>query len=153
MRFVRAQLLNTTVASIALTVNEVLTATYRAIYGASDDDELILVTAPLTATAEVQALYAGGLIDYETAVPAALHSLGCTSQEIASALERRREADEKEKALQAQRDSTEVDELRNRSKVAKLPVTAETAAPSKPAAKAAAKAPAKPQSDAGGDDD
>ena len=138
------QLLNTTVASIALTVNEVLSSSYRAIYGANDEDELILVTAPLTATSEVQALHAGGIIDFETAVPAALHSLGCSSQEIASALERRREVESKEEVLKAQRDSTEVDELKNRSAVAKLPVEAE-AATSKP------RAPAKPQSDDGED--
>lgn len=139
--------MNTTVASIALTVNEVLSATYRAVYGASDEDELILVTAPLTATSEVQALFTGGIIDYETAVPAALHSLGCTSQEIASALDRRRAVDEEQKKLQKQRDATESDELKNRSKVAKLPVTADA-----PADAPAPKAPAKPQSEKDDDD-
>ena len=137
------QLLNTTVASIALTVNEVLSASYRAIYGANDEDELILRTAPLTATSEVQALFAANIIDYESAVPAALHSLGCSSQEIASALDRRRQAEEEQQKLQKQRDATESDELKNRSKVAKLPVTSENAGSAKP------KAPAKPQSESG----
>ena len=47
------QLLNTTVASIALSVNDVLSQTYRAIYGGSSEDseELILRTAQLSATA------------------------------------------------------------------------------------------------------
>ena len=62
------QLLNTTVASLALVVNDVLTQTYRAIYGGADEDELILTTAPLAATSEVQALYTGGLIDFESAM-------------------------------------------------------------------------------------
>ena len=102
------------------------------------------MTAPLTATSEVQALFAANIIDYESAVPAALHSLGCSSQEIASALDRRRQVEEEQKKLQKQRDATESDELKNRSKVAKLPVVAEGSA-------APAKAPAKPQSEDGGD--
>jgi len=64
----RLQLLNTTVASIGLTVNDILTQTYRAVYGSPDEDELILITAPLAACAEVQALYTGGLIDFESAM-------------------------------------------------------------------------------------
>ena len=62
------QLLNTTVASLALAVNDVLSQTYRAVYGGEDGDELILTTAPLAATSEVQALYTGQLIDFETAM-------------------------------------------------------------------------------------
>ena len=64
----RLQLLNTTVASLALAVNDVLSQTYRAVYGGEDGDELILTTAPLAATSEVQALYTGHLIDFETAM-------------------------------------------------------------------------------------
>lgn len=62
------QLLNTTVSSLALAVNDVLSQTYRAIYGGDDGDELILTTAPLAATSEIQALYAGQLIDFESAM-------------------------------------------------------------------------------------
>lgn len=143
-------MLNTTVASIALTVNEVLTHSYNAIYGSSDDStELILVTAPLTATAEVQALYEAKIIDYETAMPAALHSLGCSAEEIGSALDRRRALEKQEVSLQKQRDVTEVDELKARSKVAKTPpqptTTGAGAAPAKP------KTPPKPASDSGND--
>lgn len=55
-------------ASLALAVNDVLSQSYRAIYGGSDEDELILTTAPLAATSEVQALFTGQLIDFETAM-------------------------------------------------------------------------------------
>jgi len=141
----RLQLLNTTVASLALSINEILTSSYRAIYSADDETELILRTAPLSSTSEVQALFTCGLIDYESALPAALHSLGSGSEEISSALQRKRKTVEKEDALQKERDVTERDELKARSKIAKNPPQpASAVAPSKPAAK-----PTKPQSDDG----
>ena len=90
----RLQLLNTTVQSLALHVNRVLTACYHAIFDdANDADELTLLTAPLSSTAEVQQLFTAGLIDSESALPAALHSLGCSASEIEGALERRRKAE------------------------------------------------------------
>lgn len=91
---VRLQLLNSTIQSIALSVNKVLTATYHAVYSdAKEGDELTLLTAPLASTAEVQSLYEGGLIDIESALPAALHSLGATAVEVAGAVKRRKSAD------------------------------------------------------------
>ena len=118
-------MLNTTVASLALTVNNVLTTTYSAIYGGddalSDGDELNLIVAPLTSIAELQGLYTAGLVDFETAVPVALHSLGSTAEEITSALERRREQDKKEKVMQSFEDKTMKAELQAREKVAKNP--------------------------------
>jgi hypothetical protein len=142
------------VASIALTVNEVLTASYRAIYGGKDEDELILRTSPLTATAEVQSLFQANIVDIESALPAALHSLGCSAEEIASALERRRALEKQETALKKQRDATETDELKARSKIAKQPVTADggSSSGSSSGSSAAPKQPSKPQSDSGGDD-
>ena len=90
-----AQLLNSTIQSIALSVNKVLTATYHAVYDdAKEGDELTLLTAPLCSTAELQSLFEGGVIDIESALPAALHSLGCTAVEIAGAVKRRRQADQ-----------------------------------------------------------
>ena len=90
----RLQLLNSTIQSIALAVNKVLSATYHACYSdAKEGDELVLVTAPLCSTAELQSLFEGGVIDIESALPAALHSLGCTAVEIAGAVKRRRKAD------------------------------------------------------------
>lgn len=86
--------LNTTVASIALSVNKVLTACYQVVYDDSNEaDELVLLTAPLSSTTEIEALYTSGLIDIESALPAALHSLGASAVEIEGALKRRREAD------------------------------------------------------------
>ena len=71
-----------------------LSATYHACYSdAKEGDELVLVTAPLCSTAELQSLFEGGVIDIESALPAALHSLGCTAVEIAGAVKRRRKAD------------------------------------------------------------
>ena len=62
-------------------MNTILSACYHACYeeGVSDEDELVLVTAPISATSEVEALYNSGILDWKTAIPAALHSLGCTS--------------------------------------------------------------------------
>lgn len=86
--------LNTTVASIALSVNKVLTACYQAVYAdAKEEDELVLLTAPLSSTTEIEALYTAGLIDVESALPSALHSLGASAVEIEGALKRRRDAD------------------------------------------------------------
>lgn len=71
-----------------------LTAAYHGCYSdANEDDELSLLTAPLASTAEVRDLYQAGLIDVESALPTALHSLGMSSNEIEGALKRRREAD------------------------------------------------------------
>jgi hypothetical protein len=73
----------------------VLTATYHAVYDdAKEGDELTLLTAPLCSTAELQSLFEAGVIDIESALPAALHSLGATAVEIAGATKRRRLADQ-----------------------------------------------------------
>ena len=89
------QLLNGTIQSIAIAVNKVLTATYHAVYDdAKEGDELVLLTAPLCSTAELQSLFEAGVIDINSALPAALHSLGCTASEIAGAVKRRRKADQ-----------------------------------------------------------
>jgi len=89
------QLLNSTIQSIAISVNKVLTATYHAVYDdAKEGDELTLLTAPLCSTAELQSLFEAGVVDIESALPAALHSLGCTAVEIAGAVKRRKLADQ-----------------------------------------------------------
>jgi hypothetical protein len=89
------QLLNGTIQSIAIAVNKVLTATYHAVYDdAKEGDELTLLTAPLCSTTELQALFEAGVIDIESALPAALHSLGATAVEIAGAVKRRKLADQ-----------------------------------------------------------
>ena len=76
-------------------MNKVLTATYHAVYDdAKEGDELTLLTAPLCSTAELQSLFEAGVVDIESALPAALHSLGCTAVEIAGAVKRRKQADQ-----------------------------------------------------------
>lgn len=95
----RLQLLNSTVSQLAAAVNRVLSKTYSAIYpDLSDSDgvvELKLRTAPLAASEEVTALYTAGLIDIETAVPASMHALGSSSEEIDTTLSRLRAKDAK----------------------------------------------------------
>jgi len=56
-----------------------------------------LVTAPLSSTTEIEALYNSQIIDFESALPAALHSLGSSANEITDALARRRKAEEETK--------------------------------------------------------
>jgi len=109
----------------------VLTSTYHAIYGAGageDGEELILVVAPLAANKEIMDLYNSGILDYETAMPAALHSVGCSAEEISSAMQRRREREAKETSMNEEREKTERAELKARSKVAANPLLAQSAA-------------------------
>lgn len=64
-----------------------------------DDDvgQLQLLTSPLAATEEVLALYAGGLVPVELAMPAVLNAIGSSKEDIDSALEKAvKERDEKE---------------------------------------------------------
>jgi hypothetical protein len=158
----RLQLLNTTVSSLAVTINNVLTQTYNAIYGIDDDggEELNLLVSPLSSVTELQALYAGGLIDFETALPPALHSLGCTAEEISAALDRRRELEKKQADMKALEEKTAKAELERRERDANKP-DSEARKPnleaSKPAASSApakkASAPASPDSKKDGDSD
>ena len=69
----------------------------------------------------MQALYTGGLIDFESAMPAALHSLGCSAEEIAAALERKRKAEEEATAMKQIEYNTTKAELERREKNAKNP--------------------------------
>jgi hypothetical protein len=94
------QLLNSTIAQLAKAVSQVLTKTYNQLY--ADDDatdeepaQLKLITAPLSVAEEIEKLYTAQLIDYETALPAALHSLGATPEEIEAAMKRAKEKDDK----------------------------------------------------------
>lgn len=68
----------------------------------ADDDEaeeepaqLKLITNPLAVAKEIQEMFTAQLIDYETALPAALHSLGATTDEIQAAMKRAIEKDDK----------------------------------------------------------
>jgi hypothetical protein len=89
---IRLQLLNSTVASLAKATNDVLTKAYHLLY--SDDDEedevaeVVLLTSPLNAAAEVTALFSAGIIDRNVALPAAMHSLSSSASEIEAAMQR-----------------------------------------------------------------
>jgi hypothetical protein len=83
-------LLNTTVTQLAKSVNQVLTMAYKDIYydeAADDDIVLELLTAPLAATEEVIQLYTAGLVPVEIAMPAVLHAIGATKEQITAAVE------------------------------------------------------------------
>lgn len=103
------QLLNSTVSQLAKSINDVLTKTYVALYpdertGVLGDREerpdgsveLKLRTAPLAASEELVALFGAQLIDTDVAVPAAMHALGSTNEEIEAALERIRAKEQKD---------------------------------------------------------
>ena len=63
---------------------------YRDIYvedDVDDDLQLELLTAPLAATEEVIQLYASGLAPLEIAMPACLHSIGATREQITNSME------------------------------------------------------------------
>ena len=82
-----------------------LTKAYNAIYGDDDEEgeepaQLQLMTAPLAAAEEIEKLFTAQLIDRETALPAALHSLGATPGEIEKALARGKEKDDRQCACE-----------------------------------------------------
>jgi len=97
--------MNSTVAQLGKSVNQVLTATYNSLYSADDENDeqpaqLQLQTSPLAATLEVVSLFTSQLIDLETALPAAMHALGATTDEIEKAWERAKAKNEKECACE-----------------------------------------------------
>lgn len=103
----RLQLLNSTVAQLAKSVNQVLTTTYNTLYGDEDDEseepaQLRLQTAPLSATQELASLFSVGIIDQESALPAALNSLGASADEVTAAQERAKRLREEQAAQAAQ---------------------------------------------------
>ena len=102
-------------------MNKVLTACYHTVYdNAQQGDELVLLTAPLASTAEIEQLFTAGVIDIQSALPAALHSLGCTASEVAGAV-KRREAAEKDGA------DTKLMEVQNQTKLGDADVLLKTA--------------------------
>ena len=96
-------LLNTTVAQLSKVVSQVLTMAYRDIYGededADDPAQLVLLTAPLAATEEVISLFAAGLAPCEIAMPACLHAIGATQDEINAAVKKMCENEEAQAQL------------------------------------------------------
>ena len=123
------QLLNSTISQLAKAVSAVLTKTYNMLY--ADDEgsgeepaQLKLVTSPLAVGAEIQGMFTAQLIDYETALPAAMHALGATSAEIEAALERAQAKEERlmereteDRAAQKQNHELEVREREHMMKM------------------------------------
>lgn len=99
-------LLNTTVSQLAKNVSQVLTMAYRDIYGEEEDSEdpaqLVLLTSPLAATEEVVALFNAGLAPCEIAMPACLHAIGATKDEIDAAVKKMCEKEEVDAGLAAE---------------------------------------------------
>lgn len=76
-------------ASLAKSINEVLSDTYAELYPDDTGDvQLELVTAPLAATEEVIALFQAGIAPAEVAVPACLHAIGASRDEIDEAVKK-----------------------------------------------------------------
>lgn len=99
-------LLNTTVSQLAKAVNNVLTLAYHDIYAESstqDVGQLQLLTSPLSATDEVLNLYQAGLIPVNLAMPAVLHAIGSTKDDIDEAVKNAL-SDEQEKKKRTERD-------------------------------------------------
>ena len=94
-------------AQLAKAVNLVLTKTYNLLY--SDDEEegqelpqLKLQTSPLASSEEVEKLFAAGIIDLETALPAAMHALGASTDETEAAVARGMKKEEEKCACEAE---------------------------------------------------
>ena len=111
----RLSLLNSTVTSLAKSINEILTEAYLDVYGSEDGDvTLELITAPLAASEEVLALYAGGVAPAEVAVPACLHAIGASREQIEDAVkqaveERKRLRDNEQNTADGEKTSKEHD--------------------------------------------
>lgn len=93
-------------AQLAKAVNHVLTQVYTLLYSDEDVDSkydtphLKLQTSPLASSEEVEKLFAVGIVDLKTALPAALHALGATSDEVEAAMERGMQREEKKCACE-----------------------------------------------------
>lgn len=65
----------------------------------SGDVELVTTTAPLSSATEVLALFTGGLADFESAAPLALHAVGLSATEVEAAMERHVAAEAEQKKV------------------------------------------------------
>ena len=90
-------------SQLAKAVNQVLTIAYRDLYGEEESEQptsLSLLTAPLAASEEVVQLYTAGLAPIEIAMPACLHAIGASKDEIDLAVKEAVEKKEKECACE-----------------------------------------------------
>lgn len=90
-------------SQLAKVVSQVLTMAYRDLYGEDEGEEepaqLQLLTSPLAATEEVVGLYAAGLAPCEIAMPAVLHAIGATKDEIDKAVEKMCDKEQKDAVI------------------------------------------------------
>ena len=93
-----------------------MTDAYQDLYPEDAADvTLELVTAPLAATEEVLALFQAGIAPAEVAVPACLHAIGASKQEIDDAVkkaveERKRMRDNEQNTADGEKTSREQDQ-------------------------------------------
>ena len=115
--------MNTTVSQLAKSVNMVLTMAYRDLYGEDIDvDEpaqLQLLTSPLSATEEVVNVFAAGLVPLEVAMPAVMHAIGASKDEIERAVakataeaEKKCQCEEEDRAFQQEEQQLGLEERR-----------------------------------------
>lgn len=85
------QLLSKTVADLAKSLDSVLTAAYRTIYGSAGgngkDVQLKLLITPVVDRTEISQLYTAGLIPKRIAMPLVMASVGVSREEIAQAMQ------------------------------------------------------------------
>lgn len=102
---------------MAKAVNSVLTQCYRDIYAEGPDEDvgqLQLLTSPLAATEEVAKLFEVGLVPVELAMPAVLHAIGATKDDIDKAVDKAKEmAKEKEECERCEKDDEHNDRMMN----------------------------------------
>ena len=109
-------MLNSTVSSLAKSINEVLSEAYVDVYGEEEGDvSLELITAPLAASEEVLQLFQGGLCPAEVAVPSVLHAIGASKDQIEDAVdqavkERQRLRDNEQNVADGEKSSREQDQ-------------------------------------------
>lgn len=140
-------------SQLASSINRVLTSVYLSLYpdeervdvtgarleAANTNLELKLRTSPLSASEEIVNLYGAGLVDGETAVPAVMHSLGASSDEIDAALQRMRAKEEKECACDDENKELDLESKKLSVETAKvnLKQAKQTSAPAKSSASSA----------------
>ena len=98
-------LLNSTVAQLAKSIDKVLTRSYVRVYGEDEADitSLNLSYQPMQSTEEIAMLFSAGLLPTEVAVRSAMNAIGASTDAIESAVqEMKKQKQEEEKQLQQQ---------------------------------------------------
>lgn len=140
------QLLNATIAQLALSINHVLTKTYLALYPdeavsltgerveapQSGNLELKLRVSPLSVGEEIVSYFGAGLIDIETAIPAAMHGIGAGVSEVDAALKRAQQRREEDRAVLLKEQETNVGADTVDANERPIPTLSSSSSPSSP---------------------